>query len=326
MIAARAHSGPVCSVLPRSRRAAWAGGVASAISYGVTPIVAVTAFADGVQPSVLVTLRSLVGAAAIFALCAVTRRLRPIPRRAAVGLVAVCGPLFGAQILAYFAALERTGAQMAVVVAHIYPIFVIALVSLTTRRPVPRQVLTLCVILTSGIVLVAGTGTGHRSGIGIALAVVSAAGYAIYFVCGERWVHQAGTVAATGLVSFGSAISIGVVALVTDANFALNAVGWSAVALQGLLLIPIGIGGALYAIRRLGSVPMSLLGLLEPVVAIVLAAIFLDESLSVFQWVGVSIVLAACTTLPWATRDARRNAASARPGCPRTQRPRDHPS
>lgn len=287
------------------RGSAWAGGIASALCYGVTPIVAIKAFADGVSPSVLVTLRGLVGAAALLGFCALTRRLWRIPFGPAMGLLAVCGPLFGAQILAYFAAMERTGAQLAVIVAHVYPVFVIALVWLQTRKAVSRGVMLVCVMLSVGISLVAGGAGGGASPLGIGLALLSAAGYAVYFVCGERWVHRVGAITAAGLVTLGSAVSVGLFAVLTGANFAIDANGWVAVTAQGLILIPIGIGGALNAIRHLGPVPMSLLGLLEPVAAILLAALLLGERLTAPQWVGVAVVLAACAALPWVTREDR---------------------
>ena len=57
-------------------------------------------------------------------------------------------------------------------------------------------------------------------------------------------------------------------------------------------------GGALYAVRSLGSVPLSLLGALEPVIGLTLAAVLLHESLAPMQWVGVVIIVAACTAVP----------------------------
>ena len=295
-------SHPVPTIAARSAGSAWGAGIASALCYGITPIVAIMAFGDGVSPSVLVTLRGFVGAAALLAFCALTHRLRALPRGPALGLFAVCGPLFGAQILAYFAAIERTGAQLAVIVIHVYPVFVIALVWWQTRRPVSRAVVTVCAVLCVGIALVAGTAAGVAEPVGVGLAVISAAGYAGYFVCGERWVHRVDAVTATALVTLGSAVSVGVVAAVTHADFAIGAGGWAAVISQGLILIPIGIGGALYAVRRLGSVPVSLLGLLEPVIAILLAAALLGERLTLPQWAGVGIVLVACAALPRVTR------------------------
>ena len=60
------------------RHGAWAGGIASAAAYGVTPVAAVLAYGDGVSPSVMVTLRSLCGGALILLVAGLTGRLRGI--------------------------------------------------------------------------------------------------------------------------------------------------------------------------------------------------------------------------------------------------------
>jgi hypothetical protein len=70
-------------------------------------------------------------------------------------------------------------------------------------------------------------------------------------------------------------------------------------------------GGALYAVRSLGSVPLSLLGALEPVIGLTLAAVLLHESLAPMQWVGVVIIVAACTAVPLVSR--RQPAAQSAP-------------
>ncbi|WP_429426807.1 DMT family transporter [Nocardia sp. GAS34] len=285
---------------------AWASGVASAVAYGLTPTVAVLAYGEGVSPAVLVTLRGLFGAVLIMSFAAVTGRLRDLPQRAALGLTFVCGTISGLQILAYFAAVRSIGAQVAIVLVHIYPIFVLLFVWLATRKRIGMPVIALCASMMSGIALVAGSGSATITATGAGMAMLSAACYAVYLVLGEGWVRQVGAVVAAGLVTVGSTIAIGIIAVATHQDSALSFGGWRAVALQGLFLIPIGVGGAFYAVRRLGSVPMSLIGLLEPIVGVITAAIVLSERLGLLQWAGVAVILASCSLLPWATRWRKR--------------------
>ncbi|QBJ98649.1 DMT family transporter [Rhodococcus sp. ABRD24] len=281
---------------------AWVGGIASAIAYGLTPTVAALAYTEGVSPSVLVTLRGLLGGALILAFAAATGRLRRLPLRASLGLTFLCGPIFGLQILAYFAAVQSTGAQIALVLVHVYPVFVLLLVMLTRGQRAGLPVLMVCALMMGGIGLVSGSGSSSITAVGAGMAVLSAAGYAVYLVLGEPWVRQVGAIAATGLVTAGSTLAVGIVALATHQDFALSSGGWRTVILQAVFLIPIGVGGAFYAVRHLGSVSMSLLGLLEPIVGVVVAAIVLSERLGGLQWAGVTTILLACSLLPWATR------------------------
>jgi drug/metabolite transporter (DMT)-like permease len=280
----------------------WAAGATSALAYGSMPVVAVFAFKGGASPTVLLTLRGIFAIAAIAAIWILTGRVRRVPWTAALGLAVVCGVLFGAQVVAFFAAVQRGGAQLPVVVVNVCPLLVIGLVWLRDRTPVPRTLVLLAVVTIVGLVLVGGIGASAASLSAVGLTLLSAAGYAVYLVTSERWVHQVGTVASAGLVTIGSTAVVAVFALVNGDNFAVSASVWHTAILQGLILTPVGMGGALYAVRSLGSVPLSLLGALEPVIGLGLAAVLLHESLAPIQWVGVVIIVLACTAVPLASR------------------------
>ncbi len=289
----------------------WAAGAASALAYGSMPVVAVFAFNGGASPTVLLTLRGVFAIAAILTIWVVTGRVRRVPWPAAVGLIMVCGVIFGAQVVAFFAAVQLGGAQLPVVVVNVCPLLVIGLVWLRDRTPVPLTLILLALVTIVGLVFVGATGASATSLAAVGLTLLSAAGYAVYLVASERWVHQVGTVASAGLVTIGSTATVAVFALVNGDRFAVAAPVWHTAILQGLVLTPVGMGGALYAVRSLGSVPLSLLGALEPVIGLTLAAVLLHESLAPMQWVGVVIIVAACTAVPLVSR--RQPAAQSAP-------------
>lgn len=296
--------GPVRSG-ERPRAGAWVGGVASAVAYGLSPTITAVAYADGVSMLVQASLRGIFSGVLILGFAALTGRLRGLPLPAVLGLTLLCGPIFGLQVLAYLAAIQATGAQVAVVLVHVYPVFVLLLVWLLYRQRISRPVAFLGVAMIAGIGLVAASGSATFSAVGAAMAVLSAAGYALYLVLGEKWVRQVGAVAASGLVIVGTTVSLGTLAVGTGQDFTLTTDGWRSILLQGLVIGPIGIGGAFYAVRRLGSVPMSLIGLLEPIVGVVAASLILSERLGPLQWLGVAVIMAACALLPWVTRSAQ---------------------
>ncbi|BAH51662.1 DMT family transporter [Rhodococcus opacus] len=277
---------------------AWGCGAASAIAYGLTPTFAAIGYAGGVSPAVLVCLRSLVGAALLFLLAWSTGRLKGVTWKSAVGLCCVCGPLFGIQLLCFFAAVRVTGAQIAVVIVHIYPLFVMALVWVVARNRIHRGQLMLAVAMSGGIALVAGAGTSAVALNGAVLALLSAGGYALYLVVGERWIHQVSPVAAGALASLGAGITTGTIALVDGQPWTFEPSGWGSILFQGLLLMPIGIGCSFIAVRALGSTSVALLGLLEPVVGVLAAQVLLGEQLSPPQWAGMAVVLLASAALP----------------------------
>ena len=281
---------------------AWVAGIVSAVAYGLSPTISAVAHADGVSMPTQATLRGIFGGVLILGFAACTGRLRGLPRPATLGLTLICGPVFGLQVLTYLAAIASTGAQLAVVLVHIYPAFVLLLVWLRYQQKIARPVAFLGGAMIAGIGLVAGAGSTDFNATGAAMALLSAAGYAVYLLLGEKWVRQVGAVAASALVTVGTTASVAAFALSTGQSFTLTADGWRSVIVQGLVIGPIGIGGALYAVRRLGAVPMSLIGLLEPIIGVVAASLVLSEQLRLGQWLGVAVILVACALLPRAIR------------------------
>ncbi|MFE5790848.1 DMT family transporter [Rhodococcus erythropolis] len=285
---------------------AWACGAASVVVYGLTPTAAMLSYETGLTPTMLVALRSFIGAVVILVYTWGSGRIRHTPIGPSLGLMLLCGPLFGLQVLCYFAAVQSAGAQVSVVVVHIYPMFVLLIVWLTTRRRHSPAVIVLCLVMIGGIGLVGWTGAAAVKLTGSVLAVASAVGYALYLVLGERWVREVGAVVSSGLVMVGATITAGLVAVAITPNISITATGWASVVLQGAVMIPIGVGCAFYAVRRLGSVSLSLLGLLEPIVGVLAARVLLDERLLSLQWTGMIVILLACGVLPWATSTKRQ--------------------
>lgn len=287
----------------------WASGAASALAYGSMPVAAVYAFDAGATPTVLLTLRGVFGVVLIAAVWLLTGRARRVPLRPALGLLAFGGPIFGAQVVAFFVAVDRGGAQIPVIVVNVCPLFVIGLVWLRDRTPIPWTLVLIALVAIGGLVLVSGTGSSDVSALAVGLTLLSSAGYAIYLVTGEQWVHQVGTVASAGLVTTGTTVTVGLFAVLSGESFRVSGHVWAAAAILGTILMPVGMGGALYAVRTLGSVPLSLLGVLEPVIGVTLAAVLLHERLAPVQWIGVATILLACLAVPFAA--GRRAAPSA---------------
>src|SRR5699024_8906394 len=148
--------------------------------------IAALSYDTGLTPTMLVALRSLFGAVAIMLFAWASGPIRRTPWRAPLKLLPVCGPLFGARLLCYFAAVQSTGVHVAVVVVHVYPVFVLMTVWLTYRQRHSPLVIGLCLVMVGGIGLVGWTGAADVRLAGIGLAVSSALGYALYLVLGER--------------------------------------------------------------------------------------------------------------------------------------------
>jgi inner membrane transporter RhtA len=288
---------PGHQLTPGGAAAGWIGGVASAAAYGLGGVCAALAYRDGLSPLALVTLRSATGTALVLALGLMARQFVRLPRGPALGALLIGGPLFGAQLLLYFEAVARIGAQQAVVLVHVYPLLVVLLVWLRHRTGVSLGTTVLLGAMTGGVVLVAGGASGVTAG-GLVCALGSACAYACYVVFGEAWARQLPPLALSGLILAGSTVAVGAVALLIGTPMMPTARGWAIVLVLGCILIPVGLGGAFVSLRRLGPVAASLVAMLEPAVGVVAAGLVLGERLEPGQWVGAAVVVGACALLP----------------------------
>lgn len=272
------------------------------MAFGLTPIIAVFAYDVGVSPAALVTLRGVSGGAIVLLCAGALGQLKALPWKPCLALACIGGPLFGAQLMCYFAAVQHTGVQVAVVLVHVYPLVVIGLVWMRDRRALSRSIAGLLAALLAGVALVGGGASGQVNAVGVALALSSAASYALYIVLGERWIDRVPPLVAGGLVAVGSTLVAGSFTLLTGGSLAVAPAGWTIALIQGAIVVPVGIVGALLALGHLGSVPASFLGMLEPVVGVVGAAVILSETLTPAQWLGVLVVVAASLLLPLVQR------------------------
>ena len=273
--------------------------VAAAACWAANAVIAAGAFELGVTPERLAQARVVIALVPLAAYLLVARRdlMRP-PRPAFPALIG-----FGACIVAvnfsYYVAIERVPVGVAVALQYTAPVLVLAGTAIIARRnPQPTIWLAGALSLT-GAVLVSGALAGARQpldALGLlagAAAAVTFAGYLITAeLAGRRGTHPVTTL----FIGFCVAALIWAVVLplwgwpmelLADPQ-----VAWRVVAV-GLLgtLLPFGLVVA--ALRWISSAVAGIATTAEPVLAALLAWLFLGQVLSVPQLIGGGLVIAA---------------------------------
>jgi len=225
---------------------------------------------------------------------AAPRATRPV----VVRLVLIATGLGGYQ-LAYFAAVAMAGVSISTLVAlGLAPLFVaIATIALGHGRPQPSTVVCLVVALV-GLVLLVGVSAGASTGttvlLGALLAVGSALGYALVIVCG------AGVPAGVpvNLVAFGGgAVLLTPVVLVAGLRVPTDARTVALLLYLGLVPSALAYRFFFAGIRSVPGPIASIVTLLEPVTATLLATAFLHERLAPAALAGGALVLVAVAVL-----------------------------
>lgn len=282
--------------------------VIGAVAYGFNIPAARMAALGGVNGANLAALRSALFVAALALLIPLLGRSFRIrhgegPRILALGL---CSGLLAA---CYLSALGFVPVAMAVTVFYTFPLILILAAPFTGGGRITGWRMTAFLVAFAGICLAVGPGVAALDWRGLALAFAAAFASAAMFTltAGLKqdrltllfWVQAAGvsvlipTALATGLA---------------DAD-RLGAV-WIAVAIAAAGFY-VGISCQIAAAPHLAPATIGLLFLIEPVVAIIAAALLLGETLGPLQVAGVALVLLGLGLDIWRQTQARPISADA---------------
>ena len=245
----------------------------------------------------LVTWRMLIVVAAIALLPRAWRELRRVPSRLAAVYAAI-GAVVALHWLTFYGAIKLANASVAASCMAISPIFVALVEPWITARPFDWRELGIGLLAVPGVLLVVG-GTPEVMHAGILVGVLSALLVAFFGSLNKRYVGRAGPLAVTGIELGAGAVLLGLVALAwPHEGAALPLPDARDAVLLGVLaifctLLPFAL--SLVALRYTSAFTTQLAVSLEPVYAIVLAVLLLDEQreLSASFYAGVAIILSA---------------------------------
>ncbi len=219
------------------------------------------------------------------------------PRR----LVVLSGIGVAVYQLAFFRAVAETGVAVGAIVAiGSGPVFAGLLERLVDGRWPDRRWLAATVLATTGVgvLILASAGEASLSLTGIALALVSGAGYATYTIVAKRLLRLGHEPIPVMGVSFGlGAVLLLPVLVLGDTAWLRTGDGLALVLYLGI--VPTALAYVLFArgLRQLDASEVTTLVLAEPLTATLLGAIVLDERVGAAGAVGACLVLAGLVVL-----------------------------
>ena len=275
------------------------------------------AYDRGMEPLSFVAWRAAIGALILVAVVALAAsRGRPLVRLWRLGRserlsLALATLMALALNMAIFGAFSRVTIAVALLAFYTYPAMV-ATVAIALGREQPSRGTLLALVLALGgmaVVLVGGLDPAAGvvvDGLGVLLGLGAAAAQTVFMTVSRDGYRSVPADQAMTLILLGSAVGGAVAAIAVGAGSGL------AEPLRAPELLPIvvaaGTLGAgipslifLTGIRLIGGTRTGILMLLEPVVAVALAAVLLGEALRPIQLVGAAAILLAAVLLQRAT-------------------------
>jgi drug/metabolite transporter, DME family len=235
------------------------------------------------------------------------------PRLVRLLIIGLCGgPAF---LVGLNLAVEGTGPTVTAFVSGLYAVIAAALAPFVLSEPLRPRVVVGLVGALAGCALLSGLRPDPAFTQGFIAAFVAAVIYGFYLVLGRRWSapYALGPIAITA-ATIGTTIAVLVpwIALVDPAALAVD--GPVPEAVIGLMImgfaLAIGQSLVMASARRIQAARTAAFLLLNPVTALVLAAILLGERLEPTQIIGAALVLAGIAIaigldrLVWASRPA----------------------
>lgn len=257
---------------------------------------------DGVSPEVLSFLRFVVAGGVMLAWearsAAGRRRLFVEPTRKDWLLFAVLGPV-GTSVMAWcvFMGCARVSTANASMADALAPLLIFALAALHARRVTVLQALGVLFGFAGALLVI---GVVDRNGLALSAystgdlyVFFAAATWAFYSVYGRANINRLGAGPYTTWTMLFGALAIGLV--LPFGNFAWPATfrAWVLVATLGVVctLLPFWTWNAAQRYMPLSTLGVS--AYFTPVFAVALAAIFLGERATAFQWLGIALVCAS---------------------------------
>jgi drug/metabolite transporter (DMT)-like permease len=213
--------------------------------------------------------------------------------------------LVGAALnIAMFVAFSRIPIAIALLCFYLYPALVAGASALLGWEPMDRPRVTALAIALAGMIAVVVGGSGLGGGVGldplgVALSLSAAVSQAVFVLVSRHGYRAVPADQAMGVILGGSALIAGIVAVAAGGTAALS-LPFSDLRLFGLMVF-VGLFTAalssflfLTGIRWIGPVRAGILMLIEPLVGVALAAVFLAEAVAPVQAAGgVAILVAA---------------------------------
>ena len=272
-------------------------GIVTGISYGMNPLFAKPLLADGVSVPTMLFFRYVISLVIMAAWMKIRREQFRVTA-SEFRLLVVLGVLFSFGSLFLFESYRFIPSGLATTLVYLYPIFVALILVALKLYPNWQTWLSIAVTFVGVILLSLPSGKITLHPLGMLLAVISALSYALYLVIVNRSTRIK-HISEHTLTFY--ALAVGTVLFLcyqptSDVSFMNGVNSWkSVINLTGLAVFPTMISMLTLAIatRLIGPTRTSVLGVFEPVTAILIGTVLFLEPMTPRMLVGITLCLAA---------------------------------
>ncbi len=264
----------------------------SPLFLGTIPILAKLAYAAGVNVFTVVAFRTIFAASLLWVAVFVFQRKYIHTSSPALASSLLVGAINGIGSIFFYASLTRIDASLGQLINITYLVFVTLFLRLSGQA-VSFVTLLRTLLAIVGIYILTIGGIGSPDWIGVGMMMVGAIMFAIHLVMGQRILYEtpAQTMTLYALTAMAIVVTIAWFIFPSDLRL-VSVAGWRAILLMGLVT-SISRLTLFLGVKHMGSMQTALLNILEVVVSIALAILFLGETMTLTQVLGAVVLLSS---------------------------------
>ena len=270
-------------------------GIGAAAFYGMNPLFAIPLYNAGMDTNSVLFWRYSFAVPMLAILIALRGRLHNLKiKPSTIGPLIILGILMSMSSLTLFISYKHMDVGIASTILFVYPLMVAILMWIIFKQKLALSTFVCILAAMAGIVLLYnGKESGSISMIGVGWVILSALVYALYIIgVNIPSVKNMPTVILTFYVLLFGWCLLGCLVLVQgELMVPSNLLQWGCVAGLGLLPTAASLVLTTVAILAIGSTMTALLGVFEPVTAVLTGVLLFGEVLSVRDTWGLIIIL-----------------------------------
>ena len=287
------------SKLSKNALIGYPAGIITGVTYGLNPLFGIPLMNNGAAVESILFFRYIIAVALLGLFLLLTKQSFKITARQA-GVLLVLGLLFTSSSIFLFQSYNYIASGLATTLIFLYPVLVAII--MVFLRVVPSWPVWLAIIATFAGVLVMTQGSGGEAvnPIGVVLSLCSALAYAFFIVIINRSkviADISNTLLTFYALMVGAFVFLVQILLSDTAITAGISTGGAWLNLVGLAILPTIVSTATLAIatRNIGATKASVLGVFEPITAILVGTLVFGEPLTTNIVVGITIAIIAVT-------------------------------
>ena len=281
-------------------------GVITGITYGLNPLFGMPLMQNGVSINSILFFRYIIAVVILGAFLLCTKQSFKVSTKQS-GILLILGVLYTFSSIFLFEAYNYIASGLATTLIFLYPVLVAII--MVFLKVVPSWQVWLSIFATfAGVIIMTQSSSGEAiNPIGVLLSLGSAFVYALFIVIINR--SKSIGIISNSLLTFyalltGAIIFLGKIML-DDTGITTGIEGYAAWGnLIGLAVLPTIVSTSTLAIstRNIGATKASVLGVFEPITAILVGTLFFGETLTTNIVVGILIAIIAVTFMIISTK------------------------